>query len=357
MFEIDGDHGEGGGDVIRFGLGYSVISGLPVRINNIRARRTHPGLQLHHLSTVKILGALCDAKLMNAEKGSQELTFIPQGEIRGGEYFFDVDDSDEHLNSGTIAPIIKAVIIPLAFSKNDSLAVFRGATDSTFSIPLARIQRVLLPTLKRMGIDAELRVKKRSWYPFDGGEVEVMVKGGVSKDKLAGMMLSDRGVLKALNFEFVIDDKLPESLKKMIVEAIRYFELGNFTELIKFNWTEVERTVSGEIGIFLFAEYEDIIVGFEKFGDSRDFRSILKHIVDEFIRFHSSVATTDRYLADQLILPCVLANGDSAWVTSTVTDHLVTNIWLGRTWMGANIDLRGTINELGYVYVHKTRRV
>ncbi|MCA9180835.1 MAG: hypothetical protein KDA51_05260, partial [Planctomycetales bacterium] len=39
MIEIDGSHGEGGGQVLRTSLALSVVTGKPFRLFNIRAGR------------------------------------------------------------------------------------------------------------------------------------------------------------------------------------------------------------------------------------------------------------------------------------------------------------------------------
>ena len=40
--EIDGSEGEGGGQILRTSLALSVITGVPVRLRNVRAKRAKP---------------------------------------------------------------------------------------------------------------------------------------------------------------------------------------------------------------------------------------------------------------------------------------------------------------------------
>ena len=47
---IDGSQGEGGGQVLRISSALSAILGLPIKINNIRAGRSKPGLRPQHLT-------------------------------------------------------------------------------------------------------------------------------------------------------------------------------------------------------------------------------------------------------------------------------------------------------------------
>ena len=49
---IDGARGEGGGQILRTSLALSVITGTPIHIERIRARRKKPGLMRQHLAAV-----------------------------------------------------------------------------------------------------------------------------------------------------------------------------------------------------------------------------------------------------------------------------------------------------------------
>ena len=61
MTEIDGSHGEGGGQLVRMAVAVAAALGVPVRIVNIRARRRVPGLAAQHVAAVRAVAALCDA--------------------------------------------------------------------------------------------------------------------------------------------------------------------------------------------------------------------------------------------------------------------------------------------------------
>ncbi|MCK7491215.1 MAG: hypothetical protein MZW92_05475 [Comamonadaceae bacterium] len=61
ILHIDGAHGEGGGQLVRSAVALAAISGRPLHIRNIRARRAKPGLAAQHLTAVRAVAALCDA--------------------------------------------------------------------------------------------------------------------------------------------------------------------------------------------------------------------------------------------------------------------------------------------------------
>ena len=52
MLTIDGSTGEGGGQILRTSLSLSMVTGQPVTIERIRAKRPKPGLMRQHLACV-----------------------------------------------------------------------------------------------------------------------------------------------------------------------------------------------------------------------------------------------------------------------------------------------------------------
>ena len=89
MLEIDGNYGEGGGQILRSSLSLSAILNRPIRISRIRAGRKKSGLAPQHLTSVNAVAAITNAEVTGGQLGSQTLTFHPQ-EITGGNYTFDV---------------------------------------------------------------------------------------------------------------------------------------------------------------------------------------------------------------------------------------------------------------------------
>ncbi len=89
MIIIDGSQGEGGGQVLRTSLSLSLCTGMPVRIENIRAGRQKPGLLRQHLTAVNAATEIGAATVEGASLGSKTLTFAP-GSVRAGGYSFAV---------------------------------------------------------------------------------------------------------------------------------------------------------------------------------------------------------------------------------------------------------------------------
>ena len=89
MILIDGSHGEGGGQILRTSLSLSAITGKPFKLEDIRKKRSRPGLLSQHLTCVRAAAEVCNAEVSGDRKGSTELCFHP-GLVRSGSYIFDV---------------------------------------------------------------------------------------------------------------------------------------------------------------------------------------------------------------------------------------------------------------------------
>lgn len=83
--ELDGRTLEGGGQLIRIALCLSALTGIPVKITDIRGNRSGGGgLKAQHLACVNWLAHASNAYVEGAEKGSKTLLFRP-GECKAGE--------------------------------------------------------------------------------------------------------------------------------------------------------------------------------------------------------------------------------------------------------------------------------
>src|SRR5438045_3345935 len=103
---IDGSRGEGGGQIVRSSLALSILTGKPVSIENMRARRDKAGLRNQHLTAVKAAAEICGAEVTGAALGSSTLSFRP-GRVKAGRYCFDVG------TAGSTSLVLQTVLPPL----------------------------------------------------------------------------------------------------------------------------------------------------------------------------------------------------------------------------------------------------
>ncbi len=110
FLKINGGFGEGGGQIIRSAIALSCITKQPIHLENIRKNRKVPGLRPQHLTAIKILQKIANAKVIGAEIGSTELKFIPN-KIESLELVEDVG------TAGSISLILQVLIPVVAISQ------------------------------------------------------------------------------------------------------------------------------------------------------------------------------------------------------------------------------------------------
>lgn len=120
MLYIDGSYGEGG-QILRTSLSLAAITGQPIRIARIRAKRQKPGLAIQHLTGVRAVAQLCQAKIIGDHVGSTQLEFIPTQSVQAGQYTFDVAQTVGTGSAGAVTLILQTVLLPLALITGESL--------------------------------------------------------------------------------------------------------------------------------------------------------------------------------------------------------------------------------------------
>jgi RNA 3'-terminal phosphate cyclase (ATP) len=111
-------------------------------------------------------------------------------------------------------------------------------------------------------------------------------------------------------------------------------------------------------GIFLFAEYavspggETVTAGFVAYGrKGLPAERVAEAACEELLAHHRSGAPADPNLADQLVLPMVLAEGSSQLDTSQVSQHLLTNVWVVLKFLERDVRVEGKLGAPGTLAV------
>ncbi len=355
MIIIDGSYGEGGGQVIRTALTLSALTGKEMKIENIRAGRRKPGLRAQHLTGVLATAQLCAAQLAGAEMGSQTLTFAPQTAPYAGSYHFDVAETSRSAgkggSAGSVGLVFQTVILPLLLSDaievgEQSYLTIAGGTHVAWSPPYHYLERVYLPMLRRMGAEVKIEMARWGIFPRGGGKIKVKVRRAL---ELTAIDLTERGDLVSLRGMSVtsnLPDHVGERQRKSVDRALREHGLRPKIDLVTAQTRDTGTHVS------LFAEFANARAGFIAFGKRGKRAEVVgEEAAREFLKYYDSGAALDEHLADQLILPMALAQGESRFTTARVTQHLLTNIWVVQQFLPVQIEVDGAEGELGHVVV------
>jgi RNA 3'-terminal phosphate cyclase (ATP) len=107
-------------------------------------------------------------------------------------------------------------------------------------------------------------------------------------------------------------------------------------------------------GIFLFAEYEsssgNVTAGFTAYGrKGLPAERVAEAACNALLTHHRSGAPVDPHLADQLVLPMLMAQETSQVSTSRISQHLLTNVWISRQFLPRNLSVIGKRGAAGKI--------
>ena len=347
MVTIDGSYGEGGGQVLRTALTLAALTGQATRLEHIRAGREKPGLRPQHLAAVRAAAAVCGARLEGDELGSQVLTFVPGGPPRAGQYTFDVTETAQGGSAGSVGLVLQTVLLLLALAEGDSHLTLRGGTHVPWAPPVSYLEHVFLPLVARMGVRAQIELVCWGFYPAGGGEIRVRIEG--QKGPLHPITVVERGDLQriwGIAAVMNLPSHIPQRMAARAHNVLAEVGLQAQVEPRRLNG------VGPGAGIFLFAGYAHVTAGFTAYGrQGLPAERVAEAACEELLAHQRADAPADPHLADQLVLPMALAEGESRVSTSQVSQHLLTNVWVVQQFLARGIHVEGEVGAPGMLIV------
>ncbi len=335
IIEIDGSLGEGGGQILRTALSLSCITGLSLKLFNIRKARKRPGLMPQHITCVNAAASISHARVSGNEKGSSELTFVPD-RIMPGEYTFDIQ------TAGSCSLVLQTLLPPLILSGKPSNITIKGGTHVPFSPTYDYISDVFMPMLGRLGIKVEASIVRHGFYPKGGGEVSFRIH---PVKTIKGMHLTSRGVLLSIHGHSGVSNLPLTIAERQKMSAIQNLPLSD----VDLRVIEVPSYGQGTF-VFLKGGYENALTGFSSLGErGKPAEAVGREAAEQFIAFHNSSACLDPHLADQIVLYLSLAREDSSFTTSRITQHLITNLRVIEKFLNIRYEIQGELNAEGRV--------
>lgn len=321
MLEIDGSQKSGSGTILRLSIALAGILDEPLHIFNIRHRRRKPGLSPQHLESVNTAAKLCNAETEGARLGSRELWFRPNGIITG------VVKAD--IGTAGSIPMLLLTVLPICVYANGdvSVHVFNGGTDVRHAPTINYLNYVLLPMLDRMGMSTCLTIKKFGYYPKGMGEVILNV---YKTSKLTSLRLENFGTIEEVGgisvCTFLEKQKVAARQAETANNLLK--NIGCYSNIQVFN----DRSNPHQKGssLVLWAKTnKGVLLGGDAIGELRkSSETVGREAAENLLKETGQKATVDEHLADILVPYIALANGNSTYLTRTLTEHLNTNIWL-----------------------------
>jgi RNA 3'-terminal phosphate cyclase (ATP) len=340
---IDGAHGEGGGQILRSSLALSLVTQRPIRIVNIRAGRSRPGLARQHLTAVTAATDISRAQVTGAAIGSRELIFSP-GPVSCGEYTFRVG------TAGSTTLVLQTVLPALLLASGPSTLILEGGTHNPWAPPFDFLAAAYLPLINRMGPQVAVELERPGFYPAGGGRFRVQITPATH---LAGFDLLERGDITSRQARVMIA-RLPLHIAQRELDTIRR----------RLDWSTEECTVEevsslGPGNVILIrldsAQITELFCSFGREGVKAEI--VAQEAVKEVRDYLKANVPVGPYLADQLLLPL----GISAWKsppaepnvpqraagfqrggtfrTESLTGHSTTHAELLRQFLGISVEI------------------
>ncbi len=340
MIEIDGSQGEGGGQILRTALTLSLITGKSFRLRRIRARRSKPGLMPQHLAALKAAAEISHAKVEDARLGSKRIVFNP-GTTLAGDYHFRIG------TAGSTSLLFQCIYLPLSLAGGSSSVQIEGGTHVSWSPSFDYLSLNWNHHLQKMGLRIQLDLRLAGYYPRGGGALHAEIS---HSEVLRGMNLMERGELERIRC-LSLTSNLPEHVAERQAKraSTRLSEYAGALE------QRIAQTPSPGIGstLVLLGEFERTTGCYFGLGaKGKSAETVADEAVDQFQKFIRRDGALDPFLADQILLPLVFAEGESKFSTSEVTQHLLTNAEVIHAFTRAQIEISGGLGECGSVHIH-----
>ncbi len=318
MIEIDGAHGEGGGQLVRNAAALAAVTGKPVRVTNIRAKRPNPGLAAQHVAALKAVAAISNAQIDGLQPGSRQIVVKP-GTLAGGTHRFDVG------TAGSVTLVLQACLPPALLAPSPTELHLVGGTDVKWSPPLDYFRFVFLPLLERMGGHVEVEVLKRGYYPRGGGEIRVKVTPTSGFRPLAveppGVLRRVHGIAHAVN----LPEHVPQRMKQSA--ARRFVAIAEAK--IEEQALGAEAALGPGGALVLWTEHENTVLGASALAEKgTPAEDVGQAAAEELVSDLKAHASLDIHASDQVLIYGAIAKGESRFSAREVTGHSLTTMWL-----------------------------
>jgi len=335
---IDGGAKSGSGTIVRYSVALASLLGTEIKLENIRAKRETPGLRAQHLKVIQACQELCRAVVENAVVGSKEITYVPREKFQGGEYSWDIG------TAGSTTMLAQSLLPLACFASKPSKFTIKGGLFQDFAPSAYHTKFVLLPLLKQMGVNAELKIIRPGYVPRGAGMIEIEVEPA---GKLRPLNLIEQGEILGIK-GIALSSHLEERKvsHRMATECQKVLTSQGYKAEIEKVYDESSLQEGAALAIYAETSLRSRI-GSDRAGrPGRSSESIGRYVAQAFTEDVKTGAAVDRYTADQVIIFAGLADGITRYLVPKITEHIETNLWLIQEFLGTRTDVKGNLIEI-----------
>lgn len=336
MIEIDGSRYSGSGTIVRQSVAMAALTGRAVHVVNARTRRPQPGLRRQHVKVVEAICQLAGGTTEGVGVGSTEFTFVPGDGRKGKRFEWDIG------SAGSTTLLATALLPVLAFWDAPVDVELQGGLFQDFAPSFYHFKHALLPLLASMDLTVRAEMVRPGYNPRGGGILRMRVSP--SDGGMRPVVLDNRqpigkiwGIALASHLtDAGVAGRMADAAGDAMAEA------GHEASIKRRNDDTAPQPGAA------FAMFADLQGGSRLGADragapGRRSEGIGKRVAKQLLEDLSTGSTVDRHVADQVIPFAALARGESRFLVPEVTDHIESNAWLVREFLGAEVRTDGNL--------------
>ncbi|ELT99109.1 hypothetical protein CAPTEDRAFT_183136 [Capitella teleta] len=316
---VDGSILEGGGQILRNSGSLSCILQKAIKVSNIRAKRSKPGLRPQHLTGLQLIADLCGGRLIGGNIGSTEIALHP-GHMKSGSFTADTQ------TAGSICLLLQAALPCLLYSKTQTTLNLYGGTNAEMAPQIDYFTMVFQPIVSRMGLQFDCDIQKRGYFPKGGGAVEVRVHPILH---LQPINLTDFGKITCIRGRSFVAGVLPIKVAHATSRSAQNLIQRQLPGIpVHIESIKEASAVGAGSGIIITAETSTgcILAGSALGKRGLPAENVGQTAAEMLLQNLQHEACVDEYLQDQLILLMALAKGQSMLKCGPISMHTQTAI-------------------------------
>lgn len=328
--ELDGARYSGSGMIVRSAAGYAALVRRPLHVRNARLNRSPPGLRPQHVRAIEAIAECVGGTVEGATVGSLEYRLLPGVPPRERAFVWDIG------SAGSTTLLALAVLPVLAFAEGASVAEIRGGVFQDFAPSAFHLEHVLLPLVRRMGLDAEIELRRPGYVPRGAGALALRVQpvAGTLRPLVMEQQAQPLRIWGVALASHLAGGRVAERMVEGALEVLR--PAGHEAAIeIRNDDTAAQRGAA----LALFADLADgARLGADGAGaPGRRAEAIGRDAARRLLDDLASGATVDMHAADQIVAFAALAAGETRVRIPQLTDHVESAAWLAKTFLGASV--------------------
>lgn len=326
---------EGGGQILRMSMAFSALLKKPIRVFNIRAGRSTPGLRPQHLAGLTLVRDLSLGELEGANVGSTEIVFHPSL-LKQGKYFADPG------TAGSVMLLFQVAFPCLLFADGPSELDLKGGTNAEFAPQIDHTLMAFKPIVEKLGAKFNCVIIRRGYFPKGGGQV--IIEASPVNGFLKPVWIMEPGQVVEITGRSYVAGVLPMKMAHGMADAAARLLKQNFPG-VPVKIERVQETAQSAFGngsgiVIVVKTSTGCLIGGSALGRrgiSTD--EVGTKAAKEVIEDVMSGACVDRYVQDQLIILMALAKGKSSLRCGKVTLHTETAIYVAEMLTGVKFHI------------------